>query len=258
MTPGRLIVDPPQDGAWNMAVDEALLEDAAERGVASLRFYQWSEPTLSLGYFQAYADRLQHAASSRASVVRRLSGGGALVHDRELTYSLCLPASHPLARQFQSLYEVVHHSLIGALSARFTGLKLFADVQPGATFERDAGDEPFLCFLRRTAVDVVALLPEATETAKILGSAQRRRRGAVLEHGGVLLTASACAPELPGLNECSELSMSPDELVRVWQPKLAAALGLELQPRPLDEGLRQTAQQLRAEKYSARSWTERR
>ncbi len=259
MTPGRLIVDPPQDGAWNMAVDEALLEDAAERGVASLRFYQWSEPTLSLGYFQSNADRLRHAASSRAPIVRRLSGGGALVHDRELTYSLCLPASHPLARESQPLYELVHHTLIGALSTHFAGLKLFGDIQPGATLEPpDAADEPFLCFMRRTAVDVVVLRPETSETAKILGSAQRRRRGAVLQHGGVLLAASSCAPELPGLNDCSDLAMTPEELVRVWQPKLAAGLELGLQPRPLDERLRQTAQQLRTDKYSARSWIERR
>jgi lipoate-protein ligase A len=260
MTPCRLIVDPPQDGAWNMAVDESLLDDAAEHGTASLRFYQWSEPTLSLGYFQAYADRFQHAASSHAPIVRRLSGGGALMHDREITYSLCLPASHPLARESQSLYEVVHHTLIGALSTHTAGLKLFAEIQPGATLESpDAADEPFLCFERRTAMDVVATgRGTPAHSPKVLGSAQRRRRGAVLQHGGVLLAASSCAPELPGLNECLELAITPDELVHLWQPKLAAALELELQPLPLDERLRQTAQQLRAEKYSARFWIERR
>ena len=53
----RLLLDPPAAGAWNMAVDEALLEAAAAEGQCTLRFYQWAEPTLSLGYFQAYADR---------------------------------------------------------------------------------------------------------------------------------------------------------------------------------------------------------
>jgi lipoate-protein ligase A len=56
MAPCYLIVDPPADGAWNMAVDEALLERAANDGETTLRFYQWREPTLSLGYAQRYAD----------------------------------------------------------------------------------------------------------------------------------------------------------------------------------------------------------
>jgi hypothetical protein len=94
----RLIIDPPQNGAWNMAVDEALLLDAIEDGSATLRFYQWSEPTLSLGYFQRYADRNQHHASRNCAIVRRQSGGGAILHDRELTYSLVLPPGHPLGR----------------------------------------------------------------------------------------------------------------------------------------------------------------
>src|SRR5882724_9809402 len=87
----RLIIDPPAHGAWNMAVDEALLESAAVDGIATLRLYQWSEPTLSLGYFQPAADRQTHPASRECPLVRRASGGGAILHDRELTYSLAIP-----------------------------------------------------------------------------------------------------------------------------------------------------------------------
>ena len=58
-----LLLDPPASGAWNMAVDEALLEAAAAEGQSDLRFYRWAEPTLSLGYFQTYGDRFQHEAS---------------------------------------------------------------------------------------------------------------------------------------------------------------------------------------------------
>src|SRR4051794_22517252 len=93
----RLIVDSPADGAWNMALDEALLIDAETSGVASLRFYSWREPTLSLGYFQRHTDRAGHAASAGCLLVRRASGGGAILHDRELTYSIALPQAHPLA-----------------------------------------------------------------------------------------------------------------------------------------------------------------
>src|ERR1700690_1334272 len=76
----RLIWDDSSAGAWNMALDEALLESADADGLATLRFYRWSEPTLSLGYFQAAADRRLHPASLDCTLVRRSSGGGAILH----------------------------------------------------------------------------------------------------------------------------------------------------------------------------------
>jgi len=92
-TPCRLLIDPPCRGAWNMGVDEALLESAARNGCVTLRFYEWSPATLSLGYFQTTADRQQHAPSRDCATVRRFSGGGAILHDHELTYSLAVPAN---------------------------------------------------------------------------------------------------------------------------------------------------------------------
>jgi lipoyl(octanoyl) transferase len=253
MTPCRLIVDPPQEGAWNMAVDEALLEDAADRGLASLRFYEWREPTLSLGYFQPYQDRFSHAPSAEAVVVRRLSGGGALLHDRELTYSLCLPAMHPLARRSSALYGVVHRALIDVLSRWRVPASIYADVADVAA----ATDEPFLCFARRTGVDVV--VPSTFGgPAKIVGSAQRRRRGAVLQHGAVLLATSAAAPELPGVNDVSDAALTPRQLLGRWREAMATALELRLNPASIEGELRELAQRLQREKYAHRSWTERR
>src|SRR5688572_3671775 len=92
MPHARLIIDPPARGAWNMAVDELLLEEAC-RGARALRLYQWSEATLSLGYFQAAAERTEHTASRDCPLVRRASGGGAIVHHRELTYCLAMPVA---------------------------------------------------------------------------------------------------------------------------------------------------------------------
>ena len=74
-----------------MAVDEALVDDAAARGTCWLRFYGWAEPTLSLGYFQGHEERLAHRPSRQCPVVRRMSGGGAILHDAEITYSLAIP-----------------------------------------------------------------------------------------------------------------------------------------------------------------------
>ncbi len=84
---------------------------AVASGLASLRFYQWNQPTLSLGYFQSYEDRGRHAASQECTVVRRQTGGGAILHDRELTYSLILPATHPLgATRSNSTQRSTTHS----------------------------------------------------------------------------------------------------------------------------------------------------
>ena len=207
----RLIIDPAALGAWNMAVDEALLHEAAGNGLATLRFYAWSEPTLSLGYFQRVADREQHASSRRCALVRRQTGGGAILHDQEITYSLTLPAGHPLARSAPSLYAAVHDAAIAVLSA-------FSDHGCAPTLirlkvspkSRDR-EEPFLCFQRRAPGDVLLIdQPDRTQSVeqstehersalgtKILGSAQRRFGGALLQHGSLLLERSASAPSLP-------------------------------------------------------------
>src|SRR6478735_7958796 len=132
-----------------MGVDEALLVDAVENGIATLRFYQWSEPTLSLGYFQHYSDRIQHAASRDCAVVRRQTGGGAILHDRELTYSIVLPESNPFAKQSQQLYALMHQAIIAALTPANSPNESNAQLQireDGSQLRAD--EEPFLCFQR--------------------------------------------------------------------------------------------------------------
>ena len=74
-----------------MAIDHALLETAGREGCAFLRIYQWQQPTISLGYFQNYAEREEHRESSKLDIVRRSTGGGAIVHDHDWTYSVCIP-----------------------------------------------------------------------------------------------------------------------------------------------------------------------
>ena len=210
----RLVVDDPRPGDWNMAVDEALLERAVETGGVSLRFYQWSEPTLSLGYFQPVADRARHAASSQCPLVRRSSGGGAILHDRELTYSLALPSGHRLARQAESLYLAAHAALIEGLAT----LGVAAGINRVASGLAPEA-EPFLCFERRAVGDVLV------GDAKIAGSAQRRRRGAVLQHGSILLQTSPQAPELPGIEQLTGVWLTPADLERAWLPTLQSQAG---------------------------------
>src|SRR5438093_839358 len=111
----RLLPYAVADGPHNMAADEALLESAVA-GTASLRFYGWSEATLSLGYFQPERLRLTDERLARLPFVRRASGGDALVHHHELTYALALPAG----RDWQSrdpCLRCMHRVLAAALAA---------------------------------------------------------------------------------------------------------------------------------------------
>src|SRR5436190_3445677 len=91
----RLLLDPPAEGVWNMAVDEVLLDGvAAGSAPPTLRFYAWSPACLSLGYFQPFSVvNLEGCRGLGVEVVRRPTGGRAILHDRELTYSVVLPAS---------------------------------------------------------------------------------------------------------------------------------------------------------------------
>ncbi len=260
----ELLLDPPAPGAWNMAVDEALLEAAANDGQCTLRFYQWIEPTLSLGYFQAYADRKKHAASLGRAAVRRTSGGGAILHDFDLTYSLAVPQNHPLAADRLRTYRVVHDALVEVFSQWGIVASLWAEgpavfpaqgnaLGSGAEQHRvnlgGMGKEPFLCFQRRSPGDVVF------RGEKVAGSAQRRCRGAVLQHGSVLFARSEAAPELPGLKELSGAMISVEEFQQAWLNKLSRALNLTWRRGELSEERRRRATALTAEKYASQAWT---
>jgi lipoyl(octanoyl) transferase len=244
---GRLVIDDPLPGDWNMAVDEALLERAAEAGSVCLRLYGWSEPTLSLGYFQPLADRARHIASRSCPLVRRSSGGGAILHDREMTYSLALPSGHRLARQAEELYMAVHKALIEALST----LGVAAEINPTASGLAPE-EEPFLCFQRRAVGDVLL------GNVKIAGSAQRRSRGAVLQHGSILLQTSPQAPELQDIEQLAGVRLTSADLERTWMPTLQNRLGLEFHRQPLTAAEIERARALVAEKFGHSSWNARR
>lgn len=247
----RVLHDDPAPGAWNMAVDEALWR-SAEAGVATLRFYGWSEPTLSLGYFQSLAERALLPEAAACPVVRRASGGGALVHDRELTYSLALSAAQlaqsPI-RDATALYSAVHQALIATLHARGLNASL-AGCQTAKT------DEPFLCFARRTPCDVVV------RDSKVAGSAQRRSRGAILQHGGLLLARSPQAPSLAGLAELGWAEAVYPAAVRAlaedWSQAIAAQLGAERIRSKLSRSEQDAGHEIAAEKFGSLEWTERR
>lgn len=257
--PMQLIIDPPAAGPWNMAVDEVLLERAAETKTPTLRLYQWERPTLSLGYFQSYEDRHTHPASEQADVVRRQSGGGAILHDREITYSLTIPDAHQLAADPQSLYLSIHRGLIDWLNGFIADDCEFSL----ATFEAtnqisDKRDEPFLCFQRRSTGDVVMRKPHLETDHKIIGSAQRRRRGAILQHGSILWETSSFAQEICGfanlVNVGTTLSAAQDSLIE----GLPALFDFECMRTSISADVDKQASQLSDQRYCQGAWTKRR
>lgn len=200
-----------------MAVDEALLHSSEFAGL-TLRFYEWNEPTLSLGYFQSLTDRNQHSASRDCPVVRRASGGGAIIHDRELTYSLVAPVSQRFGDAAAELYDLVHLSLCDTLAEWKIRATMFEPplVQLGSPPLLHS--EPFLCFQRRSRGDVVL------GAHKICGSAQRRHQQRVLQHGSLLLARSEAAPELPGVTDLVDSPPTLDEVSRTWLAHLVRRL----------------------------------
>lgn len=169
-----------------MAVDEFLLERAIAPGELSIRIYCWESPTVSLGYFQDSEAFLAGGNFDGLAAVRRLSGGGAILHDREITYSIAVPAGHPLTVDPVRLYEEAHAAIQTVLQLQ--GVEVSPRGEAVSLTE-----EPFLCFSRGDRNDLVL------SGVKVAGSAQRRRKGAVLQHGSILLEASPHAPELPGI-----------------------------------------------------------
>ena len=192
----RLIYDPPTSGARNMAVDEAIM-GAVARGEMppTLRLYDWSPACLSLGYGQKTGDvDFERLARMGWQAVRRPTGGRAILHTDELTYSIALPEDHPIAAGgIVESYRRISAALLRAL----------ADLgAPVAADRRD--DSPKLtgpvCF------EVPSHYEITFDGRKLLGSAQTRRRGGVLQHGTLPLSGN--------VSRICDALVYPDEAAR--------------------------------------------
>lgn len=245
---GRLILSEPADGPTNMAVDAAILEclEQGSGGAPTLRFYGWETPTLSLGYFQTTRSREGHPDSRHAPLVRRASGGGAIVHDRELTYSLTIPDALALGDS-RALYRRVHDAFRGVFLRWGIRLQRFADSEVASP----AG-KPFLCFQRRTDEDLVL------HGYKVLGSAQRRGRAGVLQHGSLLVSVSAAAPQLPGIADLFGRCPTIPEVRDCLIEELGDGLGVQWRAGQLSDAERAAALQIREAKFGCSGWTEKR
>jgi lipoate-protein ligase A len=274
MDPWRLILDPPLGGAENMAVDEAILrtmEACVEEGaelVPTLRLYSWLEPTVSIGYMQNAGPfiKLASADEGRVPFVRRITGGRAVLHDMEITYSLICPSSHPLfAGGILEAYKVVSGAIAGALNE----FGVLASFERGS-FKREggAGADKEACFLTTSRYEVVAGSSKSDGgVKKIAGSSQRRFKGAFLQHGSIILDVDKAltsrvfgtrsAEEIGSVSDFTELdSGGADTIKGAFIEQLTGALDAEFFISKLSAPENNLMRELKEEKYASKEWNE--
>jgi lipoate-protein ligase A len=157
----------------NMAIDEAMLDAHIQGEVPpTLRIYQWDPPALSLGYHQSIEHDVDVTKCQEAGVdvVRRITGGGAVLHARELTYSIVSAVNDGIPESIAGSYRFVSQGLI----ACYKILGLDVELKPGRNKTRSAA-----CFSVATLADLTY------QGRKLAGSAQARRRNALLQHGSL-------------------------------------------------------------------------
>lgn len=252
------------DGATNMAIDEAILR-AVAAGLAppTLRFFGWQPPCLSLGQAQSFADVDWEACVVRGyHVVRRPTGGRAILHTDELTYSVTAPESEP--RVAGGIVESYRRLSEGLLE----GLRLMGVPGVEAHHPEVAGNSPGepVCFEAPSTYEVTA------GDKKLVGSAQVRREGVVLQHGTLPLVGDIA-------RICDILTLHPDpvrvrarattvesilgypvsfdQAAKAIARGLASALNLELSPGDLLPQEHAWAEELRQERYATDKWNRR-
>lgn len=222
--------DGPADAATNMAADECLAAAAVARGGLVVRLYGWSSTAISLGAFQTIAEARGCQAIAGLPLVRRPSGGGAIVHGSDLTYAAAVPKDHPWGAAPQTFYDAIHVAWVEILRHRGVPARL---AKPDPAVEAS-----FFCFERRAGGDVVVDLDAGDAgrpNAKLMGSAQRRLAAAVLQHGSLLLRSNrdvGPAGRHPGLEDLPGTNWADDEGCRAavddWLGLVARSLGQSL------------------------------
>jgi lipoyl(octanoyl) transferase len=234
----RVLFDAPSPAAWNMAVDEALLELG---GGPVLRCYAWAPHAVSLGWFQRLDDFADLPAGT--PIVRRLTGGGAIHHGDELTFSLALDAAL-LPRDVAASYEVLHACIVAVLAA-------FGVRAERARTTKTATARPSdrWCFATPTNDDLVV------DGRKLLGSAQRRTRTGrprVLHHGSLVLRRPALTPFVAAVEDQRPVDGAfGAELAKALAEGFAATLRCTPDRSELTPGERALATRLANSRYAS-------
>jgi len=243
----RLIEDGAFPGAWNMAIDEALLEGARESGVPVLRFYSWNPACVSIGRLQKVPEVV---TKSTFDWVRRPTGGRAVLHQHEVTYCAVIPENY-LAKENRSVIGAYHWLSQGFIAGLET-LDIQAELAPAHRGQQMADN----CFSAPAQCDFVV------DERKLIGAAQCRKYGIILQHGSILMHIDAQSWQT-ALDSSMHDAVSLEELgLCVDKSRIATALAKGLQQRwdvnfdksELTENENVMADQLHHIKYSQASW----
>lgn len=203
--------------AMNMAIDEALLETAR---IPSIRFYRWSSPALSFGYFENFG-RVAHCATER-DLVRRWTGGGIVLHGNDLTYAIIVPRENAVFSESpMSIYEKTHGAIQRALRRNGANAELASNILPKTSAA---------CFENPVRWDVVL------DGEKVAGAAQRRTRRGLLQQG----------------------SIQNVDIDNGLAGRFANELAETLTEQTFDTALIRRAQEIASQKYGTSAWLRRR
>jgi len=267
--PWRLILDPiPARGAWNMATDEAIL-DACGRGesLPTLRLYAWEPACLSIGYAQPFQDvdilRLQMRGWE---LVRRPTGGKAVLHTDELTYSIIVRADEP--RIIGTVLESYNH-LAQALMEALRLLSLRVELKEHTS--TGEGNTNPVCF------EVPSTYEITVGGKKLIGSAQSRRKEGVLQHGSLplcgdltrilqvltfpdenarRLAAERLLARATTVETALGSALSWETAAQAFVHAFGSVLSMDLQPADLTQGEKARARELVEKKYAHPDWTQ--
>ncbi len=224
-----LWLDEARSPALNMAIDDLLLQTAAERGRPLVRLYQWDRACVSFGCLQDW-----QAVAAAPAAVRRPTGGGVVDHAADVTYSAAVAAGHWLLRlEREDSYACFNRAVVRGLATLGLTAQLTGDRIPAAVDRRTMA-----CFTHPTRYDVM-LGP-----VKVAGAAQRRRREGLLHQGSILLTPLGGATR--------------EQVAEALLAALAAELAADLRPFQPDDAWLAQARALAADLYATPAWNRRR
>jgi lipoate-protein ligase A len=264
----RLLITAPTDGATNMAIDEAILYALAEgHGQPTLRFYQWAPPCLSLGYNQPFSEVDEAVCQSLGYTwVRRPTGGRAILHTDELTYSYITSANDIRVKGgIVDSYRALSQGILRGLQY------LGADAVQAKRDMPKNPEQGTACFDTPSSYEITL------NGKKLVGSAQVRRKGMVLQHGTLplrgditrifkVLVMTESERTILGqklLARATTLAaelgreVSFDETAQALAQGFAKALNLKLDPGPLTDREKMLTDQLRARQYAHDIWNKR-
>lgn len=248
----RLIQDDYHDAYTNMAIDEVLLQSE----VPVLRFYRWRPPAISIGYFQKLKEEIDLEECKRQGIdyVRRITGGKAVLHDKELTYSLVI-SQGLMPKSIIESYKVISRAILIAL--RNLGLKAHMKEEIKKTQKSP------LCFSDPSYYEIVV------NGKKIVGSAQVRKKRKLLQHGSILIDVdieqmcslfkaggrvSQVRERVTSLNDELEKEIEFEDLVPALKKGFEEIFNIRLIPDELTRKENVLAQEMAVTKFDTREW----